>query len=122
MKKRDWLFITGCLVIGAALFFFLRIYKEEGNTAVVRVSGEVTATYTLAEDRRVLIEGKAGGTNTLVIENGTVRMTEASCPDKLCVHQGRVHLQGQTIVCLPNEVVIEILGTKKKEDYDAIAG
>ena len=123
MKKWDWLLISGCLVIGAALFFFLRVGKEEGKTAVVRVSGQITASYALEEDRTVVIEGKDGGTNTLVIERGTARLSEATCPDKLCVYQGTVHLKGQTIICLPNEVIIEILGTEKEEaDYDVIAG
>ena len=90
---------------------------------MVRVGGSVTASYALAEDRTVTIEGKNGGTNVLVIENGTAHLSEASCPDKLCVHQGTVSRQGQTIVCLPNEVVIEIQGLEKEEElpYDAIA-
>ena len=123
MKKWDFALLAGLLVIGTALFFFFRVNKEAGGTAVVRVGGSVTASYALAEDRTVTIEGKNGGTNVLVIENGTAHLSEASCPDKLCVHQGTVSRQGQTIVCLPNEVVIEIQGLEKEEElpYDAIA-
>lgn len=122
MKKWDYVLLAGFLVIGALLFFFLRVHKEAGQIAVVRVSGNETASYVLTEDRTVTIEGKNGGTNVLVIEDGKAHLSEASCPDKLCVHQGTVSKSGQTIVCLPNEVVVEIRELEKEElPYDAIA-
>ena len=37
-------------------------------------------------------------------------MTEADCPDQLCVHQRAISKQKQTIVCLPNRVVVEVIG------------
>lgn len=122
MKKWDILLLAGFLAVGAVLFCFFRAGRGAGGTAVVRVSGQVVASYALAEDRMVPIEGKDGGTNVLVIENGTAHFTEASCPDKLCIYQGTVSREGQTIICLPNEVVIEILGLEKEEPaYDVIA-
>ena len=122
-KKWDILLIGGLLLVAILLFVLFQGKKTPGGAAVVRVSGEITAAYALAEDRTVTIEGKNGGTNTLVIENGTAHLSEASCPDKLCVHQGTVSRAGQTIICLPNEVVIEIMGTDEGEEpsYDAIS-
>ena len=49
-------------------------------------------------------------TNVCEIKNGTVSMTEADCPDQLCVHQREITSAGGTIVCLPNRVVLEISG------------
>ncbi|HBE87040.1 MAG TPA: hypothetical protein DDW53_19330, partial [Lachnoclostridium sp.] len=37
-------------------------------------------------------------------------ITEASCPDKVCVRTGKIHRSGELIVCLPNRVVITIEG------------
>ena len=50
-------------------------------------------------------------------------MTEADCPDQLCVHQKAVDAAGGTIVCLPNKVVIEALSGASFEDsgIDAVA-
>ena len=47
-------------------------------------------------------------------------MTRADCPDQLCIHQGPIHIQGETIVCLPNRVVVEITGNDAEEQLDGI--
>ncbi|MFR3753623.1 MAG: NusG domain II-containing protein [Enterocloster sp.] len=44
-----------------------------------------------------------GGTNHLIVKDGEIWCSEASCPDKVCVHQGKKHLSSDTIVCLPNQ-------------------
>ena len=43
-------------------------------------------------------------------------MSSATCPDGDCVKQGRICDEGETIVCLPNKVVVEILGSEEVED------
>ena len=60
------------------------------------------------------------GTNEVHIENEGVYMAKAKCPDKLCVHQGRISKAGQSIICLPNKIIVEIVG--KKSDVDAVSG
>lgn len=50
---------------------------------------------------------KINDTNVCEIKNGEVRMTDADCPDHLCMKQKAVDSTGGTIVCLPNKVVIE---------------
>ena len=45
-----------------------------------------------------------------VTVDGQVWCSEASCPDKLCVKQGKKHLNTDTIVCLPNKMVVTITG------------
>ena len=49
-----------------------------------------------------------GGSNILIIENGYAWLEDADCPDKLCVRQGKVHLDGQVITCLPNKLTVTI--------------
>ena len=60
------------------------------------------------------------GTNKVRIESDGVYMENANCPDKLCVHQGRISKTGQSIICLPNKIIVEIVG--KKPDVDAVSG
>jgi hypothetical protein len=48
-------------------------------------------------------------------------MTQADCPDKLCVHQKAISATGETIVCLPNKVVVEIAGETEDAEFDTIA-
>ena len=57
------------------------------------------------------------GTNTVVVEGGEIRVSEADCPDKICVNMGGVSRSGETITCLPHKLVIEV-HNDKKNDYD----
>ena len=104
---------------GAALLW-IQLTKEEGAQVVVEVNGVKTASYPLSEDNSVTIEGFGGGAKLLVIEDHVATVAKASCPDQLCVHQPDIQYQGQTIVCLPNRVVISIEGGDEA-DVDGIA-
>ena len=89
----------------AALCLFL--FRTEGNTVTILLDGEVFGEYPLDVDRTV--EVRVGDAfNVVVIENGEVRVDEASCPDGICAAHRPVHYNGQSIICLPNDVVVEI--------------
>lgn len=122
MKKWDVLMLGALVLISAVLFLIFRINKPDGGSVIVRVGKEVQAEYSLFETKTVEIEGKNGGKNTLVIEKGTAYLISATCPDKLCVNQGEIHKQGESIICLPNEVIIEIHEEKENEEelFDAV--
>ena len=47
-------------------------------------------------------------------------MTEADCPDHLCMKQKKISKKGGTIVCLPNRVVLEIIDGKPSDGPDAV--
>ena len=53
------------------------------------------------------IPGKVGEC-ILIIKDGEAYMQEADCPNQICVHHSPVSHKGETIVCLPNRVIIEI--------------
>lgn len=125
--KADILLIGGMILLGAVLALVLLLGKKEGAKVQIRVSGEVIEEFSLSKDQTYEIQGK-DGVNVLTIADGEAWIAEASCPDKLCVHMGKIHLNGQSIVCLPNQVVIEIVDEHAKEnpeqqdDVDAVAG
>ena len=66
------------------------------------------------------VEDGAGGSNTILVEQGRIRVSEANCPDQVCVGQGWISDGTVPIVCLPHGLVIEITGGG--EDLDAAAG
>lgn len=123
MKKWDIGLLAGLLLAAVMLFVVFRMNEKNGDAVIVRIGSEIKAAYSLYENREVVIEGRYGGSNTLRIENGTAYLLDATCPDKLCVRQGMIEKQGQSIICLPNEVVIEIHGeeNEKENEYDVIA-
>lgn len=124
LRKADLILLAVVLALGAVLAAVLLLRSSGGGMAQVRVAGVVTASYPLDEDASYTITGANGGTNLLVIEDGSARIEEASCPDGVCVHTGRVHRDGQSIVCLPNQVVVEIVSesAENSSGVDITAG
>lgn len=61
------------------------------------------------------------GYNLIQIDDEKVRVIEADCPDKLDIKQGYISKPGEIIVCLPNRLVIEIVGQDKDRDVDYIS-
>jgi len=107
--KKDLLLITVILAISAAGFavnYFINqkpaIYLE------VSVDGQVRQTLPLNQDTDLTIEGMNSGFNHLIVQNGTAWVDDASCPDRICIHQGKIQLTGQMIVCLPNRIIIKV--------------
>lgn len=122
LRKADLLLLAAALVFGAVLAAVL-LLRSPGGTVQVRVAGAVTAGYPLDVDASYTITGANGGTNLLVIEDGAARIEEASCPDGVCVHTGCIRRNGQSIVCLPNQVVVEIVSeTENSSGVDITAG
>ncbi len=118
----DLLLLGGALLFGALIALFLLLSGKEGEQVQVRVAGEVVVTLPLDRDCTYEIAGAEGGWNRLVIAEGSAWMEDASCPDKLCVHTGKIHQAGQAIVCLPNQVVVEIAGETASAEVDMVAG
>ena len=105
--KNDILLLLAVLVLAGGFWLARALTRQEGAVAEVTVDGEVVMTLPLSRDTAVVL---GNGTNTLVIESGTARVTEASCPDHVCMDRGTICYDGETIVCLPNKVVITVIG------------
>ena len=113
MKKRDIILILSVLLIAAALFLVVELTKEDGAGVVVKVDGNKIAEYSLSENATYELNG---GTNILVIENGKAFLKDANCPDKLCVHQGKISRTGEVITCLPNKLTVTVYGAEESLD------
>lgn len=110
-KKKRELFLAGGLLLAALLLFCsqrILAGRQSPSSVLVSVDGKETARFFLTEEVDTVIEGIHGGTNRLIIQNGAASITEATCPDHLCISQGAITESGQTIVCLPNRVVVTI--------------
>ena len=117
MKKRDFILIGVILVIALLLFGVMELTKKDGAYVVVRVDGNEVARYSLSEDGEYSLNG---GTNILRIQNGKAYLTNADCPDHLCVKQGKIDQSGETITCLPNKLTVTVFGAEEA-DVDLIS-
>ncbi len=55
------------------------------------------------------------------VEKGRIRVLKSNCPGGICKHSGWISSPAQTIICLPNKLLIEIVGKDKQLDYDAVS-
>jgi hypothetical protein len=106
-KRADLILIVALLVLAGALYLTLNANRQEGGVVVVRVNGVETERHSLAVDGTFSLNG---GTNILVIRDGQAWLSEADCPDLLCVKQGKIHYTGQVITCLPNRLTVTVEG------------
>ena len=118
--KNDILLILAALILGAAFLVYTEFFRPQGGEVVVSVDGEELFRLPLGEDNRVII-GDEENFNVLVIDSGEAFVEDASCPDHVCVKSGKISLDGETIICLPNKLVVAIAGGEENA-LDGIAG
>ena len=118
MKKNDVILIAGLLLAALAAFGGISWYlaaDTQKAEAVVEVDGQEKGRYPLDQDTSVEIQLEDGSYNLLEIKDGRADITEASCPDKICVDHRPVSRRGESLVCLPNKVVVEIESGQEAE-------
>lgn len=118
--KNDIILLAVLLIAGVGLLLFYYLgFGQAGDYAVVTVDGASFGRYALVQDQEIPIENAEGVfTNLLVIQNGKAKMKEADCPDHLCMHQKAISHDGETIVCLPNRIVVSVEAASDDSDLD----
>ncbi|MGN1133827.1 MAG: NusG domain II-containing protein [Oscillospiraceae bacterium] len=119
LRKSDIILCIAIVVVSIGMLIaFAAFGGEKGETAVITVGSKKYGEYPLNEDKEIKISTDSGY-NVVQIRNGKVTMLEADCPDKYCVKQSSVSKTGESIVCLPHRLVIEIKSSKNS-DIDAV--
>ena len=130
IRKADIILFIALVLAGLAASAALTLSHGEagsGTKVIIESGGDLYARYPLSEDRTVVVPApKQNSTdapaadpdapassqydyyNVVVISGGTVSVTEASCKNQVCVKHGSVSRPGESIVCLPNRLVVRI--------------
>jgi hypothetical protein len=125
MKKTDIILILILAVVALSALGVMRLLQTraadqaDSILAEISVEGELYRTVELSVPQSIEIRTDKGY-NLLKIEDDHIDMIEADCRDQICVHTKAAEIPGDTIVCLPNEVVILIKGSAGGE-LDAIS-
>lgn len=115
LTKKDWIVILSVFSIAICIYATSRFWdKGVSSNVIVKVKGKIVGSYSLMEDREFSV-----GTNRIRIKNKGVSMIESDCKDQLCVHQREIRRGKEAIICLPNQVVIEI--QKENQEIDSVA-
>lgn len=110
----DW----GIIIASLALVFvlFQQLWTHENAARVqIRLGNTVYGTYSLNQQREVLIKGPIG-TTTISIMSGKARFSKSPCRNQYCVHQGWLSHAGQAALCLPNHLSLELISEEKHYD------
>ena len=114
MKKKDMILIAAVLVIALIGFAAIKMTQKDGKEVVVTVDGKEVYKTSIQKDQTYKIPEK-NGTNVMHIKDGKVTMKKADCRDQICADHKAIEKSGETIVCLPHKVVIEIKSEDGKE-------
>lgn len=105
--------IAALCVLCAAL---IPLFAQPGATADILQNGTLLRTVSLDEPGVFTVPAPNGGSNTITVDNGSICVSHATCPDQVCVRQGWVNTDMTPIVCLPNGLVIQITGGDRELD------
>lgn len=143
IKKADILLLIALVVFGLVTSVVL-VLTGSGDTGesevVIKSGGEIVGRYPLSKDARLEIPAASGVSydspahyalteddectqytyyNVVNIEGGAVSITGSSCKNLVCVRHESISKSGQSIVCLPNRLIVTI-ENKSGGDYDSI--
>lgn len=121
MKRKDIMLTAVLLLIAVTIYAAVRLGDDaQGNLVEVTLNGREYGVYSLHEDKELVADSEMGY-NKIVIADGEVYIQDADCPDKYCVHQGRIHKNGETLICLPHKLSVKIKAVTGGSDIDAVA-
>lgn len=122
MRKKELLLlvIVFIVIVVIALVFYGKT-RDTGDKVIVTVNSVEYGVYPLNENQEIPIKIDGVVTNYLVIEDGYADVTDANCPDKLCVNMKSISKEGESIVCLPNKVIVEIESKNSQSELDVMA-
>ena len=113
LKTRTWIIVILFLLTGsAAASLFAAGKTAEGTTANIYLDGNCIRSIDLSsvvEGYSFEVEGPCG-MNRITVEHGRICVERGDCPDQICVHQGWISNSAAPIVCLPNKLVVQVVG------------
>lgn len=110
IRKKDFFIILAFLLTGIIVISVTFAVKKmnPGKTAVISVDSKIIEKIDLEnhDNGNLSIESIKG--IVFEVNNGKIRIKESDCPDKICVKTGYISSKGETIVCLPKKLIVEI--------------
>lgn len=114
LKSGDWLvLLLGCISV---VLLTLKLWSGDlADKAVIRSGGKIFKEVPLTHNQQIEVPGPLG-ISVIAIQNRKVRITSDPSPRQYCVRQGWLQQSGEIAICLPNEVSVELTGSRKKYD------
>lgn len=128
MKRGD-LLLVGVVLVVALVLIVPRFFGNESSEklhndqkyALITVDNKEYKKVPLTKEEQMITVETSHGKNVLKVHNNGIEMHEADCADQVCKSFGFITETYETIVCLPNRVLVEIVGGEEGADMDVIA-
>jgi hypothetical protein len=114
IRLGDWL----TLLLGGTFVVVLTIKLWNGDLAdkaIIRSGGKIFREVPLSRDQIIEVPGRLG-ISRISIQQRKARIASDPSPRQYCVRQGWLQQAGEIALCLPNQVSVELAGSKKKYD------
>ncbi len=119
MKPFDFILIVSLMLASFSPLLFFVNRHTTGQIAQLRVNNKRIKEFDLSKDQVFTYFDKLDGDqNKITVRDGKIAIIDANCTDQICVRKGFISKTGQTIVCLPHRLVIEIMPTNEKQTED----
>ena len=119
--KKDIILVAVIIAASVIAAFIAFATSHKGNAVVITVSGEEYGRYPIDTDRVITVD-TGSGINEITVNNGETYVSYADCPQGICAHHKPVSRSGESIICVPHEVVISIESEDSEGGYDAVSG
>lgn len=103
MKKGDIAIILSIVLLSIISAVFIFTGGKGGEKVIISKNNETVFEGKLNENKTVDLES-----NVIEIKNDKVWVKEADCNNQICVNHKAISKKGESIVCLPNKVLVEI--------------
>ncbi len=117
VRPGDWLIVLLGVCV-CVVSFPLAWQAGIAEKAVVKLGGQIFAELDLSRNRQIEVPGPLGVT-LIVVDKRRVRVVSDPGPRQYCVRQGWLARPGEIAICAPNQVSVQVLGSK--EAYDSIS-
>lgn len=114
----SWDIIVVVCIASIGIYLLTSNPSSANSARMVRVTTSLgfEKTYTLRDHINLEIDGKLGKSVIEISKEG-VRFVDSCCPNHLCVKRGWVSKPGDLAACVPNGVVVRVIGMP---EYDGI--
>jgi hypothetical protein len=113
-KPGDWL----TLLLGSVCVALLTLNLWSGDLAdkaIIRSGGKIFSEVPLSRDQQIEVPGRLG-ISIIRIQQRKARIASDPSPRQYCVRQGWLQQAGEIALCLPNQVSVELVGSRKRYD------
>lgn len=116
MNKSDMKLVGVLLIVISLIFIFINVTKEEGSVAEVYYKDEMILNVNLSIDGEYVVDGELGDV-ILEVKDNKIRVKKENSPKNICSREGFVGDSSKTLVCLPNKIIVKIVG---ENDIDGV--